>query len=195
MKRLTMAAALLLLPAVANAQAIKGPKPVRHFTAEEVAAVEMPTLDFKESPETAADYDKYFYYHRDATDFDTAFADISECDALASGFSFYAGGDMTMANYYVTQYGIGGAIGASIGSAVADAIFGSAERRRLRRVNLRNCMGFKGYARYGMERELWQQFHFEEGLARVEGDKRTTYLMKQARVASGAKPKGEALAK
>lgn len=195
MGRFVVAAMLLALPATVHAQAIKAPKAVQHFTAEQIAAVEIPVLSFNETPEMAADYDKYFYFHRDGTDFDTAYADISECDSLASGISYYAGGDSYMANYYATQYGLAGAAGSVIGSAIADAIFGSAERRRLRRVNMRNCMGFKGYARYGMERELWQQFHFEEGNGRVEGQKRIGYLMKQARVASGDKPLGKVLPK
>ncbi len=71
---------------------------------------------------------------------------------------------------------------------MADAIFGSAERRRIRRINLRNCMAFKGYKRYGMEKERWQTFNFEEGNGTVKGDKRESYLLKQALVASGATP-------
>jgi hypothetical protein len=190
-----MAGALFAAPALASAQAIKPPPEMRHFTAEEIAAVEMPDLAFTETPDMAEDYDKYFYFHRDGTDFDTAFADISECDALASGISYYGGGDQSMTNYYVMQYGLAGAVGGAIGSAVADAIFGSAERRAIRRTNLRNCMGYKDYARYGMEREHWQAFNFEEGNGRVEGDKRLGYLMKQARVASGPKPQTEVLPK
>ncbi|APZ97361.1 hypothetical protein BWQ93_01780 [Sphingopyxis sp. QXT-31] len=114
---------------------------------------------------------------------------------MSSGINFYAGGDSYMSTYYATQYGMAGALGGAIGSAMADAIFGSAERRRIRRINMRNCMGFKGYDRYGMEKERWQAFHFEEGFGRVEDEKRTGYLMKQARVASGPKPKAEVLPK
>ncbi|MGQ2931501.1 MAG: hypothetical protein ACT6Q3_13585, partial [Sphingopyxis sp.] len=98
-----------------------------------------------------------------------------------------------MANYYVTQYGLAGALGAVIASPIDDAILGSTERRKIRRLNMRNCMGYKGYDRYGLERERWQAFHFEEGFNRVDDDKRTAYLMKQARVASGPKPTAEVL--
>ena len=76
---------------------------------------------------------------------------------------------------------------------MADAIFGSAERRRIKRVNLRNCMFFKGYDRYGLEKDLWQAFHFEEGLSRENAEDRAAALMKQARVASGPKPALEVL--
>ncbi len=179
----------------AGAQAIKPPAPMQHFTAEEVAAVAVPDTAFEATPADIETYDKYFYFHRDGTDFDTAYNDISECDAVSSGINFYAGGDSYMSSYYATQYGMAGAVGGAIGSAMADAIFGSAERRRIRRINMRNCMGFKGYDRYGMEKERWQAFHFEEGFGRVQDEKRTGYLMKQARVASGPKPKAEVLPK
>lgn len=183
-----LAASLAMTISDVQAQAIKAPAEIRNFSAAEVSAVAMPDTVFEATEGDVETYDKYFYFHRDGTDFDTAFNDISECDAVSSGVSYYGGGDPFMANYYIAQYGLAGAAGGVIGSAIADAIFGSAERRRIRRVNMRNCMGFKGYDRYGMERERWQAFHFEEGFGRVNDVKRTGYLMKQARVASGAKP-------
>jgi hypothetical protein len=179
----------------ARAQAIKPPAEMRSFTADEVAAVALPDTAFEATPADIETYDKYFYFHRDGTDFDTAYNDISECDAVSSGINFYGGGDSYMTNYYIGQYGMAGAAGGVIGSAIADAVFGSAERRRIRRINMRNCMGFKGYDRYGMEKERWQAFHFEEGFGRVKDEKRTGYLMKQARVASGPRPKAEVLPK
>lgn len=190
-----MAASFAIAIPGASAQAIKPPAPMRAFTADEVAAVAVPDTAFEATPADIETYDKYFYFHRDGTDFDTAYNDISECDAVSSGINYYAGGDNYMANYYVAQYGLAGAAGSAIGSAIADAVFGSAERRRLRRINMRNCMGFKGYDRYGMEKERWQTFHFEEGFGRLNDEKRDGYLMKQARVASGPKPKGEVLPK
>lgn len=188
-------AALLLLPlsAVVHAQAIKTEPEFKLFTAAEVEAVAMPDLAYTPDPTIAADFDKYFFFHRDGTDFNQAYADITECDSLASGINFYMGGsDWAMQNA-VMQYGAAGAIGGAIGSAMADAIFGSAERRRIKRLNLRNCMFFKGYDRYGLKKDLWQEFHFEEGLSREKADDRTAALMKQARVASGPKPQVEVL--
>jgi len=160
------------------------------FTEEEIAALVLPDMAFEETSRITDNYKKYFYFHRTDTVFDEAFADIAECDAMASGFSFHARGN---ANIYVYQYGLGGAIGGAIGSAIADAIFGSAERRKSRRINMRRCMGYKGYQRYGMEKERWQAFHFEEGNATVKGEKRKRYLMQQAKVASGPKPTSKVL--
>lgn len=158
--------------------------------AGDAAAVEMPKLDFTPSATDPDNYDKYYYFVRSGTDFETAYADIVECDGyargLASGISYtqppypYAG---TMA----------GAVGGAIGTAMAMAIFGSAEKRRLRRVNMRQCMNFKGYARYGLSKELWQEFHFEEGLSDMPESRRFDYLKRQALVAATAQPQGEEL--
>jgi hypothetical protein len=185
---------LALMPAALQAQAIKSEPPMKVFTAAEVEAVEMPNLAYKPDPLIAADFDKYFFFHRADTDFSQAYADITECDSLASGINFYMGADSSaiagaMANYGVLAGGIGGAIG----GLMADAIFGSAERRRIKRINVRNCMYYKGYDRYGLEKDLWQAFHFEEGLSRENAKDREAALLKQARVASGSKPQFEVL--
>ena len=101
--------------------------------------------------------------------------------ALASGIRIHMGSGEPYPGYFAGQYGIGGAIGGAIGSAVADAIFGSAERRKIRRINLRNCMAFKEYQRYGMERERWQKFNFEEGMGRQKEDQREQALLRRWR--------------
>lgn len=148
----------------------------------------MPKLDFTATPEVEADFAKYFYFHRENTTFAEAYEDVHECDALASGSSIYLGGNAAAAGA-AAQYGVlTGAIGSAIGSAVADAIFGSAARREQRRVNLRNCMGFKQYQRYGLSRDLWTAFNFEEGMGRKKEDRRNDALALQALVASGPKP-------
>ena len=164
------------------------------FTAAEIDAVATPDLAYAPDPTIAADFDKYFFFHRADTSFDQAYADITECDSLASGINFYMGADSAAVSSAMNQYGaLAGGIGGAIGGLMADAIFGSAERRRIKRINLRNCMFYKGYDRYGLEKELWQAFHFEEGLSRENAKDREAALMKQARVASGPKPKLEVL--
>ncbi|MBX7533140.1 hypothetical protein K3165_09430 [Qipengyuania sp. 1XM1-15A] len=173
----------------AQAQYVDEPQPQREFTEAEIEAVPMPALQFDMAEANVDDFEKYFYFHRPETDFATAYYDITECDALASGISFYAGptaGDMA-AN--MLQYGVlAGGIGGAIGGLMADAIFGSGERRKQRRVNMRNCMFYKGYDRYGLEKDLWQEFNFEEGNSQTEATERENKLLMQARVASGPKP-------
>jgi hypothetical protein len=192
--------AMLLLPWAAAAQAQDngaqdngaqdggGQIAARQFTEADIAAVAMPALEFTETPDDAANYEKYFYFHRAATSFAEAYADITECDALASGISAYVGSAEPYPGYYGTQYGIGGVIGGVVGAALADAIHGSALRRKIRRINMRNCMSFKGYQRYGLAKPLWETFNFEEGNGRKRDDVREAALLKQARVASGPVP-------
>ncbi|MDC8754322.1 hypothetical protein OIK40_06650 [Erythrobacter sp. sf7] len=185
---------LLPLAAVAQAQAIKSEPEMKTFSAEEIEAVAMPDLAYTPDPVIAGDFDKYFFFHREGTDFSRAYADIIECDSLASGINFYMGASDAAIAAASANYGmLAGGIGGAIGGLMADAIFGSAERRRIKRVNLRNCMYFKGYDRYGLEKDLWQAFHFEEGLSRENAKDREAALRKQARVASGPKPQYEVL--
>lgn len=191
----TLFSALLLLPlaGMAQAQAIKNEPPQRAFIEAEIEAVQMPALAFEETPAIADDYEKYFYFHREDTSFDEAYADITECDALSSGLSYYSANDAAIAGA-MAQYGVlAGSIGGVVGGLMADAIFGSAERRKQRRMNLRNCMYYKGYDRYGLEKDLWQEFNFEEGLSRENAEDRERAILMQARVASGPKPEQEAI--
>ena len=185
MKRLTF---LLCFACSSGVQAQDSSVERRMFSQAEVAAIAMPELAFKLSTDDENNYEKYYYFHRPDTDFDSAYADIMECDALASGLGVYKGRSEPYPGYY-GQNGIGGAIG----SVLADAIFGSAAKRKTRRINMRNCMGFKGYARYGLSKDVWKTFNFEEGSGREDEDVRTAALLKQARVASGANPAGKVL--
>jgi hypothetical protein len=127
-------------------------------------------------------------FHRTGTDFDTALADVRECDGYARGISYHIGGGPVPYPYAGT---VAGAVGGAIGSALADAIFGAAERRKLRRRNMRTCMGFKEYQRYAVTEEEWSSFAFEEGEAEGE-EKRELQLRMHAKIASApAAPKGE----
>ena len=148
----------------------------------EASRVKMPDLAYTPSAEDAANYDKYFYFHRADTDFATAYADIVECDGYARGLT----------SGLSPSYGQG-ILGDMLADAVADAIYGSANRRKLRRSNMRACMSFKGYDRFGLSKPIWQTFNFEEGNNSVDEDVRTGFLKQQALVASSARPEGKAL--
>ena len=193
--------ALLGLPLACAAQAQAEPNyyidstlPVRSFTSAEIETVAMPELAYDTTTVAEDDYEKYFYFHRSETDFETAFADVTECDAISSGSSIYMGVDAGQMGANMAQYGLlAGAVGGAVASLMADAIFGSAERRKQRRLNVRNCMHFKGYDRYGLAKDLWQEFHFEEGLSKTDTEEREEKLMMQARVASGPAPTTERL--
>lgn len=196
MKRIMcgLAACASLAAPLAAAQPLGGGAPPRQFSEAEIAAIAMPPLAFDASTVKPEDFEKYFIFHRPQTDFAEAHGDITECDALSSGISIYRGMDAGQMAGNMVQHGVlAGAIGGAIANVMVDAIFGSAERRKARRINMRNCMYFKGYDRYGLEKELWQAFHFEEGLSKTEAEERTQKLLVQARVASGPAPQLEKL--
>lgn len=147
------------------------------------ATVEMPDLAFAANPQIVTTFDKYYYFHRADTSFQEALADIRECDGYARG--------LAMSSNYNTPYyspSMAGAVGGAIGSAIAVAIFGSAELRKQRRVNMRRCMHYKGYQRFGLEKERWQKFNFEEGLSGVKEVDRQHMLAQQAKVAVSSIP-------
>lgn len=154
------------------------------------ATVEMPKLDFAETDADRADYDKYFYFHRADTGFEEALADLRECDALSQGLRSGLAYQQAPYPYAGTM---AGAAGGLLGNLIAEAVVGSANKRSLRRTNMRRCMGYKGYARFGLQKDLWQQFHFEEGFSGEEESKRQAMLAQQAKVASGHAPVGQEL--
>ncbi|MBX3595207.1 MAG: hypothetical protein KF783_12085 [Sphingomonas sp.] len=156
----------------------------------DAAKVEMPALAFAATPEDEASYDKYFYFRRTGVTYSDAYRDIVECDGYARGLASGIGYAQTPYPYAGTM---AGAVGSAIGTAMAMAIFGSAEKRRLRRVNMRQCMNFKGYQRYGLKKSLWEAFNFEEGLSDMPESRRFDYLKRQALVASAAAPQGKEL--
>ncbi len=180
-----VAVACASMPAVAQQQAAPQLVP---YELPDPATLTRPKLDFTPTPQDEADFDKYFYFHREGTGFAEAYADIRECDALASGSSIYLDGSAAMAGAMANYGVLAAGIGSAVGSLIADAIFGSAARRQQRRINLRNCMGFKEYQRYGLTGELWKDFNFEEGHGRKKEGERDDALELQALVASGPKP-------
>jgi hypothetical protein len=184
---LLLAAILIATPA--RAQDAPAPVPPAKIDpmkfVPDPAKLTMPKLEFTPTPEDESTFDKYFYFNRADTSFEHALADLRDCDGFASGLS--SGYNYQAAPYPYTNT-MAGAVGGAIGNAMVAAIFGSAEKRRLRRVNMRRCMGYKGYSRYGLAKELWQEFNFEEGFSGEAEEKRQAMLAQQALVASGPKP-------
>ena len=154
------------------------------------AKLELPDLGGPTTAEDEGAFDKYFYFHRADTSFEQALTDIRECDAYARGLASPYGYQSAGYPYAGTLAGLGGEL---IANALIGAIFGSAELRKARRTNMRRCMNYKGYDRYGLNKDVWQQFHFEEGLSKVEEDKRQLMLAEQAKAASLVAPAGKVL--
>jgi hypothetical protein len=170
MKKAAWVAAGLALCSVPGPGAAQGEAP-----AVDPATIPMPVIAFTPTPDAVANYDKYFIFNRADTDFATAYADLRECDGYARGLSYSA----SAANYGTTGV---------IAEVAADTIYGSAERRRQRRQNMLTCMGFKRYRAFGLPKEIWESFNFEEGNRIVPEGARQRMLQIQARVASGPAP-------
>lgn len=158
--------------------------------APDPATLEMPDLSRATSASDEADFDKYFYFHRADTSYEQALTDIRECDGYARGLASPYGYAETPYPYTYTAAGV---VGGAIANLMISAIFGSAELRKARRTNMRRCMNYKGYDRYGLNKDVWQQFHFEEGLNSVEEDERQRKLAQQAKAASLIDPVGKVL--
>ena len=152
--------------------------------------LELPDLSGATSASDEADFDKYFYFHRADTSYEQALGDIRECDGDARGLSSPYGYQDVGYPYAGTM---AGAVGGAIGNLMVAMIFGSAELRKARRTNMRRCMNYQGYDRHGLNQDVWQQFHFEEGLSSVDEDERQLKLAKQAKAASLITPVGKVL--
>lgn len=157
------------------------------FAAQPLAAQEGEAAKAPPAAKVEKDNDKTVF-HRAGTDFDTALADVQECDGYARGISYHIGGGPVPYPYTGT---IAGAVGGAIGTALADAIFGAAERRKLRRRNMRTCMGFKEYTRFEVSEAAWQSYAFADEDAEGE-EKRLLRLRTHAKIASApTAPQGE----
>jgi hypothetical protein len=180
---LIVGAAFISSAALAEADLSTSPFGVVEISADEAGKLEMPKLEFSEAPEDAKNFDKYYYFRRDETDFPAAYADITECDGYARGL-------VSSYKYQDAPYPYAGTVAGAAGGAIANvmmaAIFVPGEKRRMRRVNMRQCMGFKGYERLGLSKELWEAFNFEEGTGAEEEESRLKALKLQALVASKA---------
>ena len=148
------------------------------------ASVPVPDLSFAESEKDIRDYDKYFYFYRADTAFPEALRDIRECDARAR--KIWHGEAADKQDYTPNPYGL-------VGAAAQALIFGPAQDRLFRRANLRRCMFFKGYSRYGLAKPNWEAFNFERVNRDTTESGIQAMLVRQALVASGPAPRAKAL--
>jgi hypothetical protein len=156
------------------------------------AAVQMPDLGSNPSPGAGGSSEKYYFFHRSDTRFASAFADLRECDDFARGVVTLptpAGSPYGDALYPKADASGGAMANASFGNASAsvlgDALL-SEDARNARRTDIRRCMHYKGYRRFGIEKTLWQKFNFEEGNTSIGEADRQRLLAQQAKVASSA---------
>lgn len=202
MRTLILGMAMCCVPPAASAQEAGTFADRTHWSAADwqawvpdVVELTMPRIDFSATSEDVENYDRYFLFHRVKTDFATALGDIRSCDGHARGLVRSEAGEygalQAYSRAYAGQYAmaplVGGLGGALIGS-VANSITSSAEVRRRQRANMRRCMFFKGYARYGLSEARWRDFHFEDSEDDIDEGDRQRDLALQALVASGTQP-------
>jgi hypothetical protein len=180
-----MAALLCGQVSAASAQAV----PDLRTAVPDPATVQMPELAFTSSPGIEGTFDKYYYFHRAGTSFAEALADLRECDDYARGIVTRPGATGTPygETLYPMAYTAGGVIGNALLAGVGAAMM-SADARAERRIDMRRCMHYKGYQRFGLEKSLWQKFNFEEGYSSIDEKDRQRMLAQQAKVASSAGP-------
>jgi hypothetical protein len=179
---------MLAAVCASSAAAQRAPAPLASGPVDP-AGVPMPNLAFTPTEDVQRNYFKYHYFHRADTDFETAYADLQECDGYARGLAYRTGGVPGYVPVPATLAGaVGGAIGGAIGNALADAIYGSAHRRQQRRMIMRTCMGYKDYRTFGLTKDLWEAFNFSEGNSSPPEARRQEFLRMQARAASGPRP-------
>lgn len=141
-------------------------------------------MAFAETPAMVKDYDKYFYFHRQSTSFVEALTDLRECDARARGI--WQGKTARNETAGGMAYGL-------VGGLANALIFVPAQDRLFRRANLRRCMFFKGYARYGLPKALWEAFNLQHIEAATPERDIQMSLARQALVASGPRPASRVL--
>lgn len=188
MKRLILLAALCCAaPGLAAPPAYA---PLKPLPPVDPATIEMPQLDFTPTPDIEKDYAKFFYFHRADTDFETALNDLRECDQMARNMN-NAAAEINVPYPYAGT--MAGAAGGLIAAMIIDATAGAAARRAMRRTSMANCMAFKDYDSYGLPKNLWVDFNWEEGNVEPDEKVRIAKLRLHAKVASGPRPTKGAL--
>jgi hypothetical protein len=166
-------------------------------TPSEVAAQ---IVAYRPAAEDQGHFNKYFFFHKPGVSLEAASADLQECWGYASGLVLSPGlpshvpppgsAAPAITSRSITNppglYRPGGIKDFTAGatSAVVLALIGPAAVRAVGAANLRKCMGFKGYGRYGLSKSLWETLNPKDG---------PRAIALQAEVAAGPAPAQESL--
>ncbi len=154
--------------------------------------VTLPNLDAPLDAHDAAGFETYFYFHKQGVDYPTALADIQECDSYSSALrpmtalpAFVPMGgaprpDETTRKALVNVWFAWGPVGLGIVAIALDNVRSAAQR-----ANIRRCMGFRGYQRYGTSRSAWKELNKGS-----DGEIEASLAL----IASGPQPQSKALA-
>ena len=193
-----MGLAGLALALVAPVAAAAQPAPDK----ADAAAIAVPDLRFQPTESDQRDFGKYFYFHKPGVSFEAARADLTECRGYSQNLGLFPKipanvpinanfieqtyedppGNLRVAE--VDPYTIPGAIAYTVVEAGIGALVIPGEINKRVVANMRKCMGFKAYKRYGLSRDLWRQLN-QGGLEQA--------LLMQAKIASGPEPTQDSL--
>ena len=104
----------------------------------------------------AGDFWRYFFFWKGGVTPEAARADLLECGTYAHSPVLWARIPERMPVDGGVQGPNGTEGGYGLVGAAAFSLFEGAQVRRITLANLRRCMGFKGYRRYGLSAALWR---------------------------------------
>lgn len=156
---IVMAGALLCAPIAAN----EGGDP---STLPDPATITVPDLSRSGDPDVIENGWKYFFFRRDGVSFADAHADIAFCYRYMGNSNW---GTVGMPRFVPWQeaavdqtkdtnpsvnsnYGL---LGYAVGAVISGMIEGTLVRRD-RQSKMRRCMETRGYTRYGVAEEIWE---------------------------------------
>lgn len=134
-----------------NQAALQSPDP---------ASITVPDLSHSGEPNVVANGWKYFFFHKEGVTFTQAHGDISECFGFLRKSNWYdvmlprfvpwrrPNPAIRKATYEPGYYGL-------VGDLIAGMVEGTLVRRDLQS-KMRRCMETRGYSRYGVAEEVWE---------------------------------------
>ncbi|HEX6375351.1 MAG TPA: hypothetical protein VFZ91_06485 [Allosphingosinicella sp.] len=145
------------------------------------AGSEAAVLSFRPAPGSETRFLRHVYFHKPGIRLETARADIAECRSYAGSAILYpqVPARIPVEADAVAPEALGGGGMTPLVAQAALGIFGGPEQRKIAAANMRKCMGFKGYRRYGLSEPLWEWLNDRDPSQAVE---------RQARVAAGPAP-------
>lgn len=136
------------------------------------AGIAVPDLSGSDAPAVVENGWKYFFYHRENTSFAEAYGDIADCYRFLApaGWANVAiprfipwvervPGERAATGYFEHS----GLVGLVIGGMIEGTL-----TRRDRQAKMRRCMEPRGYTRYGVAEEIWEnvaELPPEQGIA------------------------------
>ncbi|WP_438727524.1 hypothetical protein ACR9YC_10885 [Parasphingorhabdus sp. DH2-15] len=146
------------------------------------ATISVPDLSSAKDPKIAKQGWKYFVFHKAGVSFEEAYADFAECYTFLPTFS--GGGELPKfipwgqsedpdTQELASNGGNFGVVGVAIGALIEGPL-----RRRAYQSRMRRCMEPRGYDRYGLDKDIWEQ---------ISGSYSLESIAIKAKIASGPK--------